>query len=316
MITTVTLNPAIDREYFVDKHEVMQNKFIYDSEDLKIYPGGKGLISAVNFKALGYKDVQNIGFIGGKQGLFFEKMVQKYDVISNYIHTDSEIRNNVKIIGKDPATYTQFNDYTFHVEKEEVEELLIRFKRSISESNYILISGSLPDGVDFDIYRRLIEIAKEKDKTVMLQASGEALKLALEAGPDIVAPYFKHHKSILDVEIESREEYIKMGREIQNRGAKYVMIPFHCDRLLFDQKGDVYQLTPKDYCIVNWLGASDAYNTAFLDYIFKNSFDFLEANLHAGAAALWISENREIYLDSRDDYRHCLGRLKIEKLEV
>ncbi len=150
----------------------------------------------------------------------------------------------------------------------------------------------------------------------MLQASGEALKLALEAGPDIVAPYFKHHKSILDVEIESREEYIKMGREIQNRGAKYVMIPFHCDRLLFDQKGDVYQLSPKDYCIVNWLGASDAYNTAFLDYIFKNSFDFLEANLHAGAAALWISENREIYLESRDDYRHCLERLKIEKLEV
>ncbi|ADQ13883.1 PfkB domain protein [Halanaerobium hydrogeniformans] len=316
MITTVTLNPAIDREYFVDKHEVMQNKFIYDSKDLKIYPGGKGLISAVNFKALGYQDVQNIGFIGGKQGLFFEKMVQKYNVISNYIHTDSEIRNNVKIIGKDPATYTQFNDYTFHVEKEEVKELLIRFERSISESNYILISGSLPDGVDFDIYRRLIKIAKEKDKTVMLQASGEALKLALEAEPDIVAPYFKHHKSLLDVEIESREEYIKMGREIQKRGAKYVMIPFHCDRLLFDAEGDVYQLSPKEYCIVNWLGASDAYNTAFLDYIFKNGFDFLEANLHAGAAALWISENREIYLESRDDYRHCLDRLKLEKLEV
>src|SRR6056297_3389832 len=142
MITTVTLNPAIDREYFVDKNEVMKNQFIYDHDDLRIYPGGKGLISAINFRNMGYHDVQNIGFVGGKQGLFFEKMVQEDDIISNYIHTESEIRNNVKIIGRDPVTYTQYNDYTFRVEKEEVEELIIRFKRSISESGCILMAGS------------------------------------------------------------------------------------------------------------------------------------------------------------------------------
>jgi len=78
MITTVTLNPAIDREYFVEKNEVMKNQFIYKEEDLKVYPGGKGLISAINFKELGYNDVQNIGFVGGKQGLFFEKNGSRY----------------------------------------------------------------------------------------------------------------------------------------------------------------------------------------------------------------------------------------------
>jgi 1-phosphofructokinase len=317
MITTVTLNPAIDREYFVDKNEVMKNQFIYDDEDLKIYPGGKGLISAINFKSLGYQDVQNIGFVGGKQGLFFEKMVQKQNIISNYIYTESEIRNNVKIIGRDPATYTQYNDYTYQVEKEEVKELIVRFKRSISESNCILISGSVPEGVDFDIYQRLIKIAKEKGKHVFLQASGEALKLALKSKPDIVTPYFKHHKTILDMEINDKEDYIKAGKEIQKRGAKRVMIPFHCDRLLFDKNGDVYQLSPRGYCIVNWLGSSDAYNTGYLDYAFQTEkFDFLEANRHGGAAALWIAENKEIYLQNREDYNSYLDRLEINKLEV
>jgi len=317
MITTVTLNPSIDREYFVDKNEVMKNQFIYDDEDLKIYPGGKGLISAINFKSLGYQDVQNIGFVGGKQGLFFEKMVQKQNIISNYIYTESEIRNNVKIIGRDPATYTQYNDYTYQVEKEEVKELIVRFKRSISESNCILISGSVPEGVDFDIYQRLIKIAKEKGKHVFLQASGEALKLALKSKPDIVTPYFKHHKTILDMEINDKEDYIKAGKEIQKRGAKRVMIPFHCDRLLFDKNGDVYQLSPRGYCIVNWLGSSDAYNTGYLDYAFQTEkFDFLEANRHGGAAALWIAENKEIYLQNREDYNSYLDRLEINKLEV
>ena len=317
LITTVTLNPAIDREYFVDKNEVMKNQFIYEDQDLKVYPGGKGLISAINFKGLGYEDVQNIGFVGGKQGMFFEKMVQKHNIISNYIYTTSEIRNNVKIIGRDPSTYTQYNDYTFKVEKEEVEELIVRFQRSISESDCILISGSVPEGVDFNIYQRLIRIAKRKGKHVFLQASGEALKLALESEPDIVTPYFKHHKTILDVEMNDKEDYIEAGKKIQEKGAKRVMIPFHCDRLLFDKNGDVYQMSPEGYCIINWLGASDAYNTAYLDYAFQeDNFDFLEANRRAGAAALWIAENKEVYLEDRADYNCCLDRLKIKKLEV
>ncbi len=317
MITTVTLNPAIDREYFVDKDEVMKNQFIYNEEDLKIYPGGKGLISAINFKSLGYQDVQNIGFVGGKQGLFFEQMVQKHDIISNYIPVESEIRNNVKIIGKNPATYTQYNDYTFRVEKAEVAELIKRFKRSITESECILISGSVPAGVDFDIYQRLIKIAKNLGKKVFLQASGEALKLALESEPDVVAPYFKHHKSILDIEMNEKEDYIKAGKKMQEMGAKRVMIPFHCDRILFDKNGDVYQLSPVGYCIINWLGASDAYNTAYLDYAFQSDeFDFIEANLQAGAAALWIAENKEVYLNDRNDYNNFLDRLEVKKLEV
>jgi len=316
MITTVTLNPSIDREYFVDSNEIMKNQFIYSDEDLKVYPGGKGLLTAINLKKLAYPNVQNIGFVGGKQGLFFEKMVQEYKVITNYIYTDSEIRNNVKIIGKNPFSYTQYNDYTHKVEKNDVADLIKRYKRGIVESKIVVIAGSIPEGVGFDIYKILIDIAHNMDKKVYLQASGEALKLALSAEPEFVTPYFKHHKSILDKEMKSKKYYIKAGREIQDRGVEYVMIPFHCDRLLFDADGRVYKLTPDDYCIINWLGASDAYNAAFLDYVYQNGFDFLEANRHGGAAALWIAENREVVLNNGDDFKHCLRRLHIEELEV
>jgi hypothetical protein len=34
------------------------------------------------------------------------------------------------------------------------------------------------------------------------------------------------------MEMEDKEDYIKAGRLLQKTGAKYVMIPFHCDRLL------------------------------------------------------------------------------------
>lgn len=315
MITTVTLNPAIDREYFVSANIPREHRFIYDEQDIRVYPGGKGLLTAIDLKNLGYPDVQNIGFVGGKQGLFFEKMVQEYKITTNYVYIDNEIRNNVFIIGKDPVTYTHFNDYTYKVDPEDVEELVKRFRRGIVDSDFIIISGSIPEGVDFNIYQRLIEICNELGKEVYLQASGEALNLALSEKPKVVVPYFKHTRKILDEKVVEFADYVRMGRKLLERGAQYVILPYHCDRLLF--AGDrVYSLSPIDFCLKNWLGTGDAYNAGFFDYVYRNGFDFVEANRYAGAAALNIAEHKAIFLNNRKEIEDNLGRIIIKELEV
>ncbi len=316
LITTVTLNPSIDREYFINEHKLMKDQYIYDPEDLQISPGGKGLIAAINMKNLGYSDVQNIGFIGGKQGLFFEKMVQDHNITTNYVYTSDEMRNNIKIITKNPPSNTMYNDYTYSVSKRSVMELKKRFKRSIRKSDYILIAGSIPAGVDFNIYQELINICNELDKDVYLKASGEALNLALKVKPKFVAPYFKHTHKILDVKVEKQDDYIKMGKKMQEHGAEYVIIPFHTNRLLFDKDGSIYMLSPQDYCIKNLLGAGDAYDASFFDYIFQNGFDFIEANRYAAAAALSIAENELVFLENRQQIEKNIGNIIIEKLEV
>lgn len=313
MITTVTLNPAIDREYFVKEHKPGQNNYIYKKENMKISPGGKGLMAAIDLKKLGYSDVQNMGFVGGRQGLFFEKMVQEYRITTNYIYTEQEIRNNTKIIAKDPITYTQFNDYTYAVNKSEVEEFIKRFKRGISDSDLILLAGSIPAGVDFDIYARLIDICNEKGKDVFLQASGEALKQALDKNPKIVSIYFKHTAKMLDKKVSSLDDYIKMGKEIIKRGAEYAIIPFHSERLLFT-KDKVYCLSPLDFCLINWLGAGDAYNAAFFDYYYQYGFEFVEANRRGAAAALAIAENNSLFLESHESIEKNVERIIVKEL--
>ncbi|MFW6268655.1 MAG: 1-phosphofructokinase family hexose kinase [Bacillota bacterium] len=314
MITTVTLNPAIDREYFVPENKPKKHQYIYSDHNIQVSPGGKGLLSAINLKKLGHSDVQNIGFIGGKQGLFFEKMVQEYQVTTNYIYTRNEIRNNIKIIGQKPVTYTHFNDYTYTVEKQDVKELIKRFSRSIDDSKMIMISGSVPSGVNFDIYQRLIKICHQKQKEVYLQASGDVLNLSLKEKPKIVSPYFKHTDKILDKKIENDEDYYIMGRKLIEKGAEYVTLPFHCDRLLFTPE-KTYRLSPENFCLINWLGAGDAYNAGFFDYILNNDFDFIEANRFGAAAALYIAEHRSIFLENKTEIEKNLSRITIKEVE-
>ncbi|AGB40730.1 fructose-1-phosphate kinase/fructose-6-phosphate kinase [Halobacteroides halobius DSM 5150] len=315
MITTVTLNPAIDREYFVPENKPKEHQYIYTDKDINVTPGGKGVLSSINLKHLGHSDVQNIGFVGGRQGLFFEKMIQEHKITTNYVYTKNEIRNNIFVIGKDPVTYTHYNDYTYRVEPREVEELIKRFKRGITDSDFIMISGSIPEGVNFSIYQRLIEICHDLDKEVYLHASGEALNRALEAKPKVVVPYFKHTNKILDKPVSDFEDYIWAGKKLLEGGAQYVMLPYHCDRLLFDDTG-VYSLSPKNFCLRNWLGAGEAYNAAFFDYVNQHGFDFIEANKYAGAAALDIAERKSVFLENKEEIEEHLDQIEVEKLEV
>lgn len=315
MITTVTLNPAIDREYFVNRHVPEEHKYIYDEQDIRVYPGGKGLLTAINLRNLGYQDVQNMGFVGGRQGLFFEKMVQEYKVTTNYVYTDREMRNNVHIIGKHPVSYTHYNDYSYMVDSQDVEELLKRFKRGITESDMVIIAGSIPGGVDFSIYQKLISICNMQNKDVILEASGEALNLALQCKPKIVIPYFKHTNKILDEQVIEFDDYIRMGRKLLEYGAGHVILPFYNDHLLFLGE-KAYTLSMKDFHLVNWLGAGDAFNAAFYDHVFSNGFDFLDAVKYAGAAYLAVAESRSIFLQSRSEIEDNLKRIVIKELEV
>lgn len=310
MITTVTLNPAIDREYFVRSHKPGENRYVYNKEHLEVTPGGKGLISAINLVNLGYPVVQNLGFIGGQQGLFFEKMVQDHGVTTNYVTTRNEMRNNISIIGRDPVSYTQFNDYTYRVSEEDVQELLKRFERSIEDSELIIMAGSIPSGIEFDIYRRLIEICNDHDKKVYLRASGKALSFALEAEPFIAVPYFKHEQAVMREEIEDFDDAMRMGKRLIEEGAQHVIFPFECDILLFE--GDKsYSLYIHDFCLRNWLGAGDAYDSGFWDYYNRNGFDFVEANRYGAAAALTIAEEEPVYLQDRETIEENLDRVTI-----
>lgn len=315
MITTVTLNPAIDREYFVEKNSPSHHQYIDTNQNINVSPGGKGLISAINLKYLGYSDVQNIGFVGGQQGLFFENMVQEYKVTTNYIYTEEEMRNNIYIIGKKPVTYTHYNDYTYSVEASNVERLLKRFKRSITDSNLIMISGSIPKGVSPSIYQDLIRICHQKEKKVYLHANGKTLKHALQEKPQFVVPYFKYADKILTEELESLEDYIKAGKKLQKMGVEHISVPFHCDRLVF-YNDKVYSISTEKFCLINWLGAGEAYNAAFFDYLFQEGFDIIETNRYAGAAALAVAEKKGIFLNSRSEIEDKLELINIKEVDL
>lgn len=313
LITTVTLNPAIDREYFVEENKATLYEDILHQGDINVTPGGKGLIASINLKNLGHEDVQNMGFLGGGQGLFFEKLLQDYSLTTNYVYTRNEMRNNVKIIGKNPMSYSHYNDYTYEIANNCEADFLKRFQRSIVDSDLVLIAGSIPQGISEDIYAKMIRICHTQKKSVFLHATGTPLQLAIEEKPLIVFPYFKGINKILGRDVETLKDCTALAAKLLSQGLKYVVLPFGCNKLIFS-RDEAHMLYADELCLRSYLGSGDAFSAGFLDYTIHQDFDFLKACMYGAAASMHILQTKSVFIEQRSDIENMLPKIRSRKI--
>jgi 1-phosphofructokinase family hexose kinase len=70
----------------------------------------------------------------------------------------------------------------------ERDALLLDFRRSVDESDLVVISGSVPRGFPTTVYAELVEYVRGMGKRCLVDASGEAMRHAVHAKPFMVKP--------------------------------------------------------------------------------------------------------------------------------
>ena len=100
MITTVTLNPAIDTRYFID--DFKDGKLFRVDKIIKS-PGGKGLNVSKVLKQLG-ADITASGILGGKNGEWIRDELKKLNISEEFIFTDKETRVCIAILAHHSET--------------------------------------------------------------------------------------------------------------------------------------------------------------------------------------------------------------------
>lgn len=220
MIVTVTMNPAIDKT--VDLEHMVQGG-LNRVENVIMDAGGKGINVSKTIKELGGESIAT-GFVGGSSGSFIKKVLQEQGIQSDFVETGKEVRTNLKVVEADGCV-TEFNEPGPVITAEEQAALLQKLLGYANRDTLFVLAGSIPKGMDRDIYQVLTKKLKEKGARVFVDADGELLTHALEAAPDIIKPncheleeYF--HK---DFNVEE-EELIVMGQRLLTKGIGMVAI--------------------------------------------------------------------------------------------
>jgi 1-phosphofructokinase/tagatose 6-phosphate kinase len=184
MIITVTLNAAIDRTVAVPNfHQGHRHR----SVESRTVAGGKGINVARALARLG-RPVIAAGLAGGPTGQRLIEELAGEGIVQDLTPIAEESRINLAVIDPTSGEQTEINERGPEVSEDEVGIFLDRLDYLARGARICVLAGSLPPGVDPDLYARIVRELRQREVIVILDSDGEPMRAGLRAGPSIVAP--------------------------------------------------------------------------------------------------------------------------------
>lgn len=272
MIVTVTMNPAIDR---TAELEQLERGSLNRLENCLTDIGGKGINVSKAIKAMGGESIAT-GFCGGSTGKLIEETLEKLGIKSDFIHISNETRVNLKIVER-KGIVTELNEPGPFVTKEELNKLTDKLMSYASDNTLFVLAGSIPKGIEKDIYFDIIPLVKERGAKVFLDADGELFARGLEGRPDYIKPnrselegYYKRENDLTE------EELLAMGKELLAKGSSLVAVSLGPMGAMFLTNEHTVKCPGMIVEVHSTVGAGDAM-VAALSYSLDQKADFTEA---------------------------------------
>ena len=95
--------------------------------------------------------------------------------------------------------------------------------KELGKDDVVILSGSLPPAVPKDFYAKAVAHFKSLGCTTVLDASGEAMKLALEAGPDLIKPNAEECEPLIGFVPKTAKEFAKATALLRDKAAHVVI---------------------------------------------------------------------------------------------
>lgn len=311
MITTVTLNASIDKAYDMDGS--IKNGTVMRVKSVKNTAGGKGLNVARVVKLCG-ECVLASGLVGGFNGAYLESLLDQDGIQHNFGHINGETRSCINILDEAFGS-TEYLEPGFHVSKQEEDRFLQDFSEMIKDSSVVTISGSAPQGMSKDIYKRMVLLVKEAGKQVILDTSGELLKTGLEGCPTVVKPNKDEMEMLFQTKIRGMEDVVSNAEKIRDMGIPYVIVSFGGDGALMLTKDGDFRAKAPEIKAVNTVGCGDSMVGA-LAVAFHRNYEPEKALQYAVAVASANAMSKDTGNFDPDEGKKLLLQTQVEKLEI
>ena len=183
-VLTVTLNPCIDRTLYFESFQVGTTNIIKKTIE---EAAGKGINVAVGLRHL-QVPVKALGFAYNED---MDKLYGKLDaeqIPYSFVEVEGRLRVNQKLFDEAKSEMTECNEKGSPVSKGDVDMLLQLLQAELADASILVLSGSVPPGVDKDIYAVMTSMANKAGVKVILDASGELLAEGIKAKPYLIKP--------------------------------------------------------------------------------------------------------------------------------
>jgi len=254
-VITVTLNPAIDRTVTISN---FTTGAVNRAEHVADRPGGKGVNVASALAAYGVP-VAAAGFLGRENAAVFETFFTQLGIADHFVRLPGRTRTGIKIVDPSSRETTDINFPGLTPSVSDIAKLVQEFEELAATGvDWFVLAGSLPPGVQTTIYRDLIILARKRGCRVALDTSGEPLRLAIEAAPDLIKPNIHEFAALLDQPQHDKIDIAAAARRLIARGVGLVAISMGADGAFLVNATEVVRVRPPTITARSTVGAGDA----------------------------------------------------------
>ncbi|WP_195984492.1 1-phosphofructokinase [Clostridium sp. D33t1_170424_F3] len=273
MITTITLNAAIDKLY---RLETFQPGKVNRVASCAATAGGKGLNVSRAAAFLG-EPVLATGFCGGHSGAYLKELLSQDQIPSSFVPIEGETRTCINLIDRTGAS-TELLEPGAPVGEDDLQRFTVHFDELLQKTQLAVFSGSLPCGCPEDFYAWLIQCAHNRGVRTILDASGKALARGIEANPYLIKPNLDELEALTGTPIHSKKDAAREAVKLHESGVACVVISLGKEGALLACEEGVFEGTPPDVPVKNTVGCGDSMVAAFAVAIARNYS--AEAALH------------------------------------
>jgi len=229
MITTVTLNPAVDKTIEIDDFQIGEVNRI---SSMRLDAGGKGINVSKVIQSLGGSS-RAVGIIAGTSGDFIKNYLDSIKIENNFTTIDGKTRTNIKIVDKVNHTNTDVNETGPQVSNEDLNNVCENFCSNINQNSVVIFSGSIPKNVDSNIYNVWIKKVNEKQAKCILDADGDLFKNGIKAGPYLIKPNIHELEEFFGQKIKNKMDAVKLSRQLFDYNVKIIVVSLGEEGALF-----------------------------------------------------------------------------------
>jgi 6-phosphofructokinase 2 len=216
-IVTLTVNPALDKTThfrgLVPEQKIRCEEPRYDA-------GGGGINVS---KAIARLEGESFCVFtsGGPIGSMLEELLQKESIALKAIKTENWTRESFVAVDNNTNSQYRFGFSGSAISEDEQMEII----QTIQElkPKFLVLSGSLNEGLPTNYYQNIAQLAKESGSKVIVDTSGEALQKVLE-GVYLIKPNVGELAKLIGVETLEMDEVVHAAQTLIEKGNAEIIV--------------------------------------------------------------------------------------------
>lgn len=309
MITSISLNPSIDRTLTVEQFTPGGLNRVISRSDIA---AGKGINVALTVSALGI-DAECIGFMYRDSASLFEKRLMVNSTAYDFIWCEGSARTNIKVFDRSAGVITELNESGRDVDPADLDKMVDLVVRHAENSDFLILSGSMPPGCPKDYYRTLINAVEGLGCRCVLDADGERLKFGLEARPFMIKPNRYELEMMTGCKLNSIQEIRDAARHYIDQGVQIVAVSLGEEGALITDADETLYAPRMNIEVKSTVGAGDSMVAGLATgFMGDNSLEDAFRMGVACATARCMTEGYKIV--DKTVYKALMDMVKIERI--